>query len=946
MQAPQTTISHYAGEEPLPGYRLISPLGQGGFGEVWKCEAPGGFFKAIKFVRPDSDGSCTASQERGALDRIKLLRHPFILTVERVEENAGELIVVMELADESLYALQGKYREQNVPGVPRDELLSYMREVAEALDWLNFEHGLQHLDIKPHNLFLISGHVKVADFGLVHHLGDDGDPSPTRRGGVTPLYSAPEMLRGTLSRHSDQYSLAVVYQQLLTGTVPFWHENVYELMMQHLCGDPDLVALPEEDRPSIARALAKAPEHRFSSCHEFVEALVKGSGPLLQKSGKWRRVLAGKCSHPPATPKVDPPPTSPSRALTGRGGIAGATPNVVQEMTSTPTRRIRTLTPSQLAAAGEIAGPPVLMPRTPSAPAKPLFSPVVILPPAAPPPVRPASTPDAGQALPDPTAVSLPGYRFVSCVNQSPLSDQWRAVDTIGRPRRAQCLLDFVKYDARLIAHFKALRDHVLPPTEVHWSPAERLVILTSDYEGTLRDRFEQRRAEGSPGIPRLELLAMMRTAAEALDSLSTQHGLQHLGLHPRNLLVEGMRLWVGDFGLIPLVWLPTGQSAAALNGRYAAPELFDRRPSRSADQYSLALIYAEMLTGIHPRPNRPGTGSVRRPGQRGGVNHRAVRLDLDLLPAHDREVVARALSTDPEKRFASCTEFVEALEIAGTEPVYQNLYQSLPPVIPYASLMGESTGQDRMLPAIPQLVTELVNAEQQAIQGPANSRYFIHPDHSWEYHCPIQLFPGAMQLKIEGLRAHWEASIASQKGESFVLHIELETARTSFWSKKQPARKLEIDIQVEELTGNQFRLTEAIIYVRFIGESEKSQQILGNMAPKIFESARTFLQAAQEQRTRERWPLTQPLRVYPILPDLDTAPTIEGTVRNISFGGISFLAPQKPTTEFLYLHLYQAPQALGYAILARMLRAKQTDGVYEIGCAFVEPVMSESILD
>src|SRR5262249_6176820 len=73
--------------EPIPGYRLIEPLGSGGFGEVWKCEAPGGLFKAIKFVYGnlnslDVEGA-RAEQERTALTRVKEVRHPFVLSLER-----------------------------------------------------------------------------------------------------------------------------------------------------------------------------------------------------------------------------------------------------------------------------------------------------------------------------------------------------------------------------------------------------------------------------------------------------------------------------------------------------------------------------------------------------------------------------------------------------------------------------------------------------------------------------------------------------------------------------------------------------------------------------------------------------------------------------------------------------------------------------------------------
>ena len=289
---------------PLKGYRLIERLGRGGFGEVWKVEAPGGLHKAVKFVFGDLEAmdeeSRPAEQEAKALERVKGIRHPYILSLEQFRIIDGELIIVMELADRNLWDRFRECRGQGLPGIPRDELMRYMEETAEALDLMNNHYQIQHLDVKPQNLFLVYNHIKVADFGLAKVL--EGVKA-TVTGGVTPVYAAPETFEGWVSRYSDQYSLAIVFQELLTGHRPFTGTNTRQLMIQHINGTPDLNALPLSDRPALGRALAKKPDERWPTCTELVRALKLSGLPP-----------------PPVTPPMTPPPVAnPSRDEDGSG---------------------------------------------------------------------------------------------------------------------------------------------------------------------------------------------------------------------------------------------------------------------------------------------------------------------------------------------------------------------------------------------------------------------------------------------------------------------------------------------------------------------------------------------------------------------------------------------------------------------------------------------------
>src|SRR5260370_6223589 len=186
-------------------------LGGGGFGEVWKAEAPGGLFKAIKFVFGDlsaaGDNGQRAEQELKALSRVKTVRHPYILSLERYDIIEGQLIIVMELADRNLWDRFKECRAQGLPGMPRDELLGYMAETAEALDLMNSLYQLQHLDIKPQNLFLGYQHVQVADFGLVKDLEGMQGSVP---GGAPPGAAPPLALEAWVSRSRAQASLEPV----------------------------------------------------------------------------------------------------------------------------------------------------------------------------------------------------------------------------------------------------------------------------------------------------------------------------------------------------------------------------------------------------------------------------------------------------------------------------------------------------------------------------------------------------------------------------------------------------------------------------------------------------------------------------------------------------------------------------------------------------------------
>jgi serine/threonine-protein kinase len=260
--------------EKIGKYQIVSKLGQGAMGEVFRAHDPVlNRDVAVKRISAglDADEMVRKRFQREA-QAVANLSHPHIITVYELGFEGDQAFMAMEL-------LEGKDLKHVIANrkLSLGEKLSVMEQMAEGLA---FAHAsdIVHRDLKPANIHLLPGDkVKIMDFGLARTAGSDMTSTGTVMG--TPHYMSPEQVRGQKAdTRSDVFALGCICYELLTGKKPFDAESMHGVLFKVMQEEPPHIVEVAPNVPPVLtqlveRALAKDPAERPQSAGEMLTAL-------------------------------------------------------------------------------------------------------------------------------------------------------------------------------------------------------------------------------------------------------------------------------------------------------------------------------------------------------------------------------------------------------------------------------------------------------------------------------------------------------------------------------------------------------------------------------------------------------------------------------------------------------------------------------------------------
>ncbi|MEM7245659.1 MAG: SUMF1/EgtB/PvdO family nonheme iron enzyme [Acidobacteriota bacterium] len=238
---------------------------------------------------------------RREIKSLMTLEHPHVVKVVDVGVHGPSPYALLQ------YLGGGSLEDRMTRSFAAKEVAEWLRPVADALDFIHGK-GFIHRDVKPGNImFDANGYPFLGDFGIARALGEEEGGSLTQTGSVpgSPRYMAPEVALGKEPGPSyDQYSLAVVVYQALSGKLPHEADTPMAVVTQKAVSPPKplrplVPAVTDSAVGAVMRALEKEPTARYGSCREFAEAFVSGT------QGKTTVSVPSPPSSPTMTIDVD-----------------------------------------------------------------------------------------------------------------------------------------------------------------------------------------------------------------------------------------------------------------------------------------------------------------------------------------------------------------------------------------------------------------------------------------------------------------------------------------------------------------------------------------------------------------------------------------------------------------------------------------------------------------
>ncbi len=296
----------------LGAYRLISRLGSGGMGEVWRAEDTKLLRQVAIKILPAQLAADPEWKERFMREArsIAQVTHPNIATIYNIEQDSDTLFMAMELVEgEALGTMIARG-----PMIPLDAV----RVATHVADGLAEAHhkGIVHRDIKPDNIIVSTRYVKVLDFGIAKNIGSTEKDANLTQGNMvigTPHYMSPEQALGrSIDSRTDIFSLGVVLYEMLSGKKPFTGAAVTETLLAIVTQEPvDIAVSAAGITPALAdvvrKCMRKQPNDRFENCDELRSALVK-SLKEDPKSARQSRIPTIALKPEPKKVQAEPPP--------------------------------------------------------------------------------------------------------------------------------------------------------------------------------------------------------------------------------------------------------------------------------------------------------------------------------------------------------------------------------------------------------------------------------------------------------------------------------------------------------------------------------------------------------------------------------------------------------------------------------------------------------------